>query len=263
MDKKGVKILPALIAGAASALLGGCIDVEQSLSLRRDLSGTAGFSMTVDLDPMFVFAATMQHGLAGKAGDPTPEEIDALRRDFLAKQKAEDPSRKQQEAASQKEQLAKSLPAGLELQAATIEEQGTKIATRLQFAFDDVAKLAHIKLPENGQAQPGANPYSDPFSALKVVDEGPTILVTLGNVDAVARIREQAAAPAKDGADQEMPKALEAALKSMRFAFRLDTPFEVVETNATRRDGSTLYWEFKATDPKAEAPPMMTARLRK
>lgn len=254
----------SLAAAAAALLLAGCFDVEQSLSLRRDLSGTAGFRMTIDLEPMIAFIAGMQHSMAGKPGEPTPEEIDAARRDFLAKQKAEDPAKKQQEFTSQKAQLEKSLPAGIELLAAGIEEQGTKMSTQLRFAFDDVAKLTRIRLPEKGgQEEPSVNPYADPFSALKVVDEGPTLLVTLGRVDAAARIREQAATPGKDGADAEMPKALEDALKSMRFAFRLDTPFEVVETNATRRDGSTLYWEIRASDAKTEAPATMMARLRK
>jgi hypothetical protein len=258
------RLVPTLAAAAAALLLGGCFDVEQSLSLRRDLSGTAGFRMTIDLEPMIAFVAGMQHSLAGKPGDPTPEEIDAARRDFLARKGAEDPGKKQQEFASQKEQLEKGLPAGIELLSATIDEQGTKLSTQLQFAFDDVAKLTRIRLPEkDGQAQPSANPYSDPFSSLKVADEGPTLLVTLGSVDAAARMQEQAGKPEKDDASPEMTKALETALKSMRFAFRLDTPFEVVETNATRRDGSTLYWEIRASDTKTEAPPTMMARFRK
>ena len=253
-----------LALAAAALLLGGCFDVEQSLSLQRDLSGTAGFRMTVDLEPMIALVAGMQHSMAGKPGEPTAEEIDAARRDFLARKKAEDPGKKQQEFAQQKEQLESGLPIGIKLLSATVDEQGTKLSTQLQFAFDDVAKLARIRLPEkDGQEQASANPYADPFTTLKVVDEGPTLLVTLGSVDAAARLREQAAAPGKENADPEMPKALEAALKSMRFAFRLDTPFEVVETNATRRDGNTLYWEAKASDAKTEAPPTMMARLRK
>lgn len=254
----------AMAACAAAALLGGCFDVEQSLSLQRNLSGTAGFSMTVDLEPMIVLAASLQHGLSGKTGDPTAEEIEAVRRSFLAKQQAEDPAKKQQETVAQKEQLAKGLPAGLRLLQATLEERGTKIVTQLRFAFDNVATLPQIRLPQQGgQAQPGVNPYADPFSALNVVDEGPTLLLTLGSVDVAAQMREQAAASRTSEAASETPKALEVALKSMRFAFRLDTPFEVVETNATRRDGSTLYWEVKGADPKAEPPPVMMARLRK
>ena len=254
----------ASVAGAAALLLGGCIDVEQSLVLRRDLSGIAGFSMTVDLEPMMVFMAGMQRELTGKTGDPAPEEIDAVRKSFLDQRQAEDPGKKQQEVASQKEQLAMSLPEGIQLLSATIEEKGTKMSTQLQFGFDDVAKLAQVRLPEKGgEGRPGANPYADPFSSLKVVDEGPTLLVTLGRVDATARILEQAGTPGKDGARPELPKAVETALQSMRFAFRLETPFQVAETNATRRDGNTLYWEIKASDAKAEAPPTMTARLRK
>lgn len=259
-------LILGMAAGAAGVVLAGCFDVEQSVSLKRDLSGTAGFNMTVDLEPMIAFMASMQHSMAGKPGDPTPAEVEAARRDFLAKQKSEDPGKKKDELAAQKAQLAKSLPPGVELRSASVEDQGTKITARFQFGFDDVRKLAQIKLPEKGgQGKPGSNPYEDPFSQLKVIDEGPTVLVTLGSVNPAARLQEQAGqgGMGKDGANPEMAKALEAAFKGARFAFRLDSPFEVVETNATRRDGRTLYWEVRAADPDVKMPPTLMARLKK
>ena len=260
-------LILGMAAGAAGLALAGCFDVEQSVSLRRDLSGTAGFNMTVDLEPMIAFMAGMQHSMSGKAGDPTPAEIEAARRDFLAKQKSEGPSKKQEDLAAQKAQLQKSLPSGVELLSAAVDDQGTKISAHFQFGFDDVRKLAQIKLPEKGgKSQPGSNPYEDPFSQLKVVDEGPTLLVTLGSVNPAARLQEQAGAggvPGKDGGNPEMAKAVEAAFKRARFAFRLESPFEVVETNATRRDGHTLYWEVRAEDPDVKMPPTLMARFKK
>ncbi|HVR08840.1 MAG TPA: hypothetical protein VMW75_12400, partial [Thermoanaerobaculia bacterium] len=108
------RLVQTMAAGAVAGLaLGGCFDVEQSVSLRRDLSGTAGFNMTVDLEPMIAFMAAMQHSMSGKAGDPTPEELEAARKDFLAKQKSEDPAKKQQDVAAQKAQLEKNMPPGL------------------------------------------------------------------------------------------------------------------------------------------------------
>lgn len=260
-------LILGIAAGAAGVLLAGCFDVEQSVSLHRDLSGTASFNMTVDLDPMIAFMAGMQRSMAGKAGDPTPAEIEAARRDFLAKQKSEEPGKKQQDLAAQKAELAKSLPPGVQLLSAAVDDQGTKIVAHFQFGFDDVRKLAQIRLPEKGgKGQPGANPYEDPFSQLKVVDEGPTLLVTLGSVNPAARLQEQAGqagTAGKDGGNPEMTKMFEAAFKSARFAFRLESPFEVVETNATRRDGHTLYWEVKAADPDVKMPPTLMARLKK
>jgi hypothetical protein len=258
-------LILGMAAGAAGVALAGCFDVEQSVSLKRDLSGTAGFNMTVDLEPMIAFMASMQHSMAGKPGEPTPAEIEAARRDFLAKQKT-DPGKKQEDLAAQKAQLAKSLPPGVELLSASVEDQGTKMTARFQFGFDDVRKLAQIKLPEKGsQGKSGSNPYEDPFSQLKVIDEGPTVLVTLGSINPAARLQEQAGqgGMGKDGGNPEMAKAVEAAFKGARFAFRLDTPFEVVETNATRRDGRTLYWEVRAADPDVKMPPTLMARLKK
>ncbi len=246
-------LMLGMAAGAALALA-GCFDVEQSVSLRRDLSGTAGFNMTVDLEPMIAFMAGMQHSMAGKPGDPTSAEIEAARRDFLAKQKSEDPGKKQGDLAAQKAQLQKSLPPGVQLLSGSVEDQGTKITARFQFGFDDV------------QGKPGSNPYEDPFSQLKVIDEGPTLLVTLGSVNPAARLQEQAGqggTAGKDGGNPEMAKAFETAFKSARFAFRLETPFEVVETNATRREGHTLYWEVKAADPDVKMPPTLMARFKK
>ncbi|HEV3076962.1 MAG TPA: hypothetical protein VHB47_21245, partial [Thermoanaerobaculia bacterium] len=74
-------LILGMAAGAAGVVLAGCFDVEQSVSLKRDLSGTAGFNMTVDLEPMIAFMASMQHSMEGKPGDPTPAEIEAARRD--------------------------------------------------------------------------------------------------------------------------------------------------------------------------------------
>jgi len=259
-------LILGMAAGAAGVALAGCFDVEQSVSLRRDLSGTAGFNMTVDLEPMIAFMAGMQHSMSGKPGDPTPAEIEEARRDFLAKNKT-DPGKKQEDLAAQKAQLQKSLPPGVELLSSAVEDKGTKITAHFQFGFDDVRKLAQIKLPEKGgEGKPGANPYEDPFSQLKVIDEGPTVLVTLASVNPAAVMQEktgQGGTAGKDGGNPEMAKAFETAFKGARFAFRLETPFEVVETNATRRDGRTLYWEVKASDPDVKMPPTLMARFKK
>ena len=264
--RKSLGLLAVLAGGAAAAaLLGGCFDVEQSVSLGRDLSGTASFRMTVDLEPMIVLMAGMQHAMSGKEGDPTPQEVAEARRSFLDKRKGEDPAKSKQEVAEQKEKLAKTLPPGVKLLAGDVDEQGTRIVARFQFGFDDVRKLAQIKLPEKGgEGQPGKNPYEDPFSTMKVVDEGSTLLVTIGGGNPAARLQDQAA---KGGggpdASPEMAKAFESAFKNARFAFRLDTPFEVVETNATRRDGRALVWELRATDPPDKMPVTLTARFKK
>jgi hypothetical protein len=253
-------LMLALAAGAAAVLV-GCFDIEQSVSLRRDLSGRAGVNMTIDLEPMVVVMAAMQHGMSGKPGDPTPAEIDEVRRSFLEKRKGEDPAKQRQEQAEQKAKLEKSLPPGVRLLSSSFDDQGTKLVAHFEFEYDDVRKLSQLKLPEkSGQGQPGQNPFADPFASLKVVDEGPTLLVTMGGGDPAARLQQQTQ---KDAANPEMAKAFEGAFKNARLAFKLDSPFEVVETNATRREGRTLYWEIRASDPNAKMLSVLTARLKK
>ena len=44
----------------------GCFDIEQSLTLNKDLSGKAGFKMGVDMEPMVLFMAQMARGMEGK-----------------------------------------------------------------------------------------------------------------------------------------------------------------------------------------------------
>jgi hypothetical protein len=136
------------------------------------------------------------------------------------------------------------------------------MVARFEFEYDDVRKLSQLKLPEKGggQTQPGQNPFADPFSSLKVVDEGPTLLVTMGGGDPAARLQQEAK---KDPSNPEMAKAFEEAFKNARLVWKLDSPFEVVETNATRRDGHTLIWEIRAGDPNAKMLQVLTARLRK
>jgi hypothetical protein len=254
------------LAGCAAALLlAGCFDVEQTISLQRDLSGKAGFRMTVDLEPMVVIMAGMQHSMSGKTGEPTPAEIEQARKEFLEQQKKDAPAAKQQEHAEQKAKLEQSLPPGVKLLSSSIDEQGLKIVVRFEFGFDDVRKLTRIKMPEkSGEGSgPAKNPYQEPFAGLKVVDEGSTLLVTLGGVDPASPLKNQDAKGAPGAESPEMQKALAAAFQNARFAFKLDSPLQVVETNATRRDGHTLYWEIRASDPGAGLPQTLMARLKK
>ncbi len=118
-----------------------------------------------------------------------------------------------------------------------------------RFRFDNVAKLSqiHFSPPQEAPAGPGVpgapkNPYDSPFNGLQVVDEGKTVLLTSAAVD-----------PLKDPATQpgsgspitpEIRQQMAEAFKGMRVVFKLETPMAVVESNATRRDGSTLYWEY-------------------
>jgi hypothetical protein len=228
--------------GLAVCLLpaAGCFDVEQAMTLQKDLSGKAAFSMTVNMEPMVLFMVRMQREMAGQKGEPTPAEIDMARKEFLASRKTEETKDPEKEKA----ELVKSLPPGVKLLDSSMKEDGLKIAANFVFGFDHISKLSQIHFPkkDSEQAQPGAkNPFDEPFAGLKVTDEGKTLLLTTEAVNPAAEQKSQTA-----GMDlsPEMKKQMEDAFKGLRVAFKIDAPFEVLESNATRKEGRTLIWEY-------------------
>jgi hypothetical protein len=223
-----------LALGLAACLLGaiGCFDVEQAMTLQKDLSGKAAFSMTVNMEPMVLFMLRMQREMAGQKGEPTAAEIEKAKKEFLASRKEEtkDPEK-------EKAELVKSLPPGIKLLDSSMKEDGLKIAANFVFSFDHISKLSkiHFSKKDSEPGQPGAkNPFEEPFAGLKVTDEGKTLLLTTEAINPAAEQKTQAA-----GMDlsPEMKKQMED-------AFKIDAPFEVVESNATRKEGRTLIWEY-------------------
>jgi hypothetical protein len=230
----------ALLVPLVCLLLTGCFDVEQTLVLQKDLSGTAGFSMSVNLEPMVLMMLRMQRQMAGKEGEPTAAEIAQAKQEFLASKKEEtkpDPE-------AQKAELAKSLPAGVKLLDSSFQDQDFKILARFNLGFDDVAKLRQVKLGKSGEennGQPGSkNPFDTPFGDLQIERTGNTLLLTTKPTDPMAEQTEQMGGELTP----EMKKQFEEAFKGLRVAWKIQTPFEVLESNATRREGNTLVWEY-------------------
>lgn len=245
---------------AGCFLLAGCFDVEQSLVLQKDLSGKAGFSMKVDLEPMVYMMLMMQRSMEGKEGEPTAAELETAKKDFLANaQKTESKPDPEQ----QKAELAKSLPAGVKLLDSNFKDDGLKILGAFSLGFDDIHKLKQVKLSdakpgESGQGgPPGAeqNPFDTPFGDLEITDQGNTILLTTKPRNL---LEEQKKEMGGDGVAPDMEKQLERAFKGLRIAWKIEAPFQVLEHNAHRQEGKTLVWEYtldslKAMDPKKAA----------
>lgn len=237
------KSLTAAALGAVGLLTTGCFDIEQTLNLEKDMSGKAGFTMKVDMEPMVVFMTRMQHEMSGKTGEPTQEELDATRKEMLASKKSETTN----DFDKDKAELQSKLPPGVKLLDSSFKEDGLKIAANFLFGFDNVAKLSEIKFPkkeaEGEQPGPpgGGNPVESPFDGLKVVDEGGTILITSPTENPVAEQKEQAAGM---DLDPDAKKQMEEMFKGLRVAFKITAPFEVVESNAHRKEGNTLIWEY-------------------
>lgn len=233
MKKKMVALGLAVCLLAAA----GCFDVEQAMTLQKDLSGKAAFSMTVNMEPMVLFMVRMQREMAGQKGEPTPAEIAKATKEFLASRKTEttDPEK-------EKAEMVKSLPPGVKLLDSSLKEDGLKIAANFVFGFDHIFKLSQIHFSKKDGEQTGAkNPFEEPFSGLQVKDEGKTLLLTTEAINPAADQKSQAG---EMDLSPEMKKQMEDAFKGLRVAFKIDAPFEVVEHNATRKEGRTLIWEY-------------------
>ena len=250
--------LVALSLALCLPALTGCFDVEQAMTLQKDLSGKAAFSMTVNMEPMVLFMVRMQREMEGKTGEPTAAEIDKAKKDFLASKKTtkEDPEQ-------QKADVEKNLPPGVKLLESSVKDEGLKMAVRLVFGFDNISKLSQIQLSKKdaeGQGQPGAkNPFDQPFSGLQVKDEGKTLLLTTEAINPAAEQKDQTA---DMDLSPEMKKQMEDAFKGLRLAFKIDAPFEVLESNATRREGKTLIWEYDLKTMEKMTPEQLAQGVR-
>jgi hypothetical protein len=140
-----------------------------------------------------------------------------------------------------------------------VDEHGLRLGLRIVFGFDHVSKLSQIRLPGEPSQSPGpTNPFERPFGGVKVTDEGHTLLLTSEAVNPAAKPGE-AGGPS---AGPEAAKLVEEAFKGFRVAFTLDTPLQVVESNATRRAGRTLYWEYDFAAVKQMAPAQAAQGIR-
>lgn len=253
----------------AAVTLTGCLDVEQTLTLEKDLSGKAGFSMKVNLEPMAFFMAKLQHQMSGQEGEPTAAEIEKVRQEMLASKKTEPRDPKAEQA-----ELRKSLPPGVQLLESKVEDKGLGMDVHLAFAFDHASKLGLIRLPksEGGAAEPAApaaegpgapgpkNPFDEPFGDLQITDEGKTLLLTSKAVNPMAE--QQSEMGAGGEVPPEMQKQVEEMFKGLRIAYKIQAPFEVVETNATRREGKTLIWEWDLKSLEKMKPEQLAQGVR-
>jgi hypothetical protein len=253
MNRRWVALALALCLPA----LAGCFDVEQAMTLQKDLSGKAAFSMTVNMEPMVILMARMQREMGGQTGEPTAAELDKAKKDFLASK-----SEKKEDPKAREEEVKKNLPPGVKLLESSLKDEGLKISARFVFGFDHISKLAEIQFPSQAgeEGAPGAkNPIEEPFSGLKVRDEGSTLLLTTAAINPVAEQTSQAAGMELSPA---MKKQMEDAFQGLRVVFRLNAPFDVVEHNATRKEGETLIWEYDLKTMEKMTPAQLSEGVR-
>lgn len=220
--------------------LTACFDIEQNVELNEDLSGSTRLKMGVSFEPMAVMMAAMQKSFSGDESPPTAEEIETARQEMLSQKESQKESF---DFDAEKAKMEKELPEGITLQGMDIRDEGLEMVIDLALGFDHVSKLSGLDLAGNEEEQEGqVNPMPDFFDNLQVREEGEFIIVENLPSNPKAVMEEQSPMPMSG--DEEGMEMFEEMFKDLRFAFTLKAPFEVVEHNATRKDGDTLIWEY-------------------
>jgi hypothetical protein len=242
-------------------MLGGCFDIEQGIKLNEDMSGEAKLKIGIDFEPMAVIMTAIKHSMEGKEGAPSKEEIEAAKREMMAEMQ-NDPSTSEFDI----EDARKDLPEGIELFDASVKQDGMKVVTLMHFGFDKVQRLKELNLkksPEGetagGPPNPMESPIDTPFGDLEVDDDGTFVTIRSKPNDPTKSVKEETSEGPGAG-DPEMEQMMEDAFRGLRIAWNIEAPFEVVEHNATRKEGKKLYWEYtydsiKAMEAKGQGEP--------
>ena len=235
-----------LVAAIFAAFATGCFDIEESIDLKKDMSGTANLKLGVDMEPMITIMAMMQKQMEGKKGPLTKAEIDAAKADFKKNAKK---SESKEAPADPKKDMEKSLPPGIKLLDASVTEKEFGVVTNMKFAFDKLAHLVDVKMPSKADAKGGppdpskSNVLDSPFQGLDVVETASTITIRTKPQNPADKVKSET----KDAGppmDPETQKMMEDAFKNLRFAWKITAPFQVISSNAHRREGNTLIWEY-------------------
>jgi hypothetical protein len=229
-----------LLALLSVVLLAGCFEIDHSIDLQKDLSGTADFHLGVDLEPMVVVMAQFGREMEGKKGPITEAELAKARADFKANMKKD--SGKSGKEPSRAE-IAKSMPEGVKLLDYRMAEKDFGIATDFKFGFERLNKLVNVKLPSKEGGDPTQkNVIDSPFEGMELIEKGDTITIRTKPQNPTAAVEKEAAGAPK--LDKDTEKMIRDAFGKMRVTYRITAPFTVVSHNATRKQGNTLIWEY-------------------
>jgi len=238
----------ALVAGIAW-LAAGCMQFEYGITLEDDLSGTADLKVEIDLDRVAYMSAYIQNAFEGEGGEPTEEQIEAARQEILEEMDEDDDFSDE----SLREEIEPDLPEGVTLVHAKSERKELKTTVDVRMAFDRVEQLRDVRL--NDEDEEGEESMdSTPFNDLEIVEQGSEIIVRNDPVDPLEEMEDVPMV-----SDEMVEKLLE----GFGVTFKLTTPFEVLEHNATRRDGQTLVWEYNYETLKEGQAAGIFARLKR
>jgi len=247
-----------ILAAALLALFAtGCFEIEQSIELKKDLSGTANFKLGVDMEPMITIMAKMQKEMSGDKSPLTKADIAAAKAEFKKKE-----TKSTTESEDPRKQAEGGLPPGVKLLDVSVTEKEFGVTTNMKFAFDKLASLVGVKLNSKKEGEAGGDPtkksvIDSPFQGLEIAETASTITIHTKPQNPADKVKSEAG-EAGPKLDPETEKMMNDAFKNMRIAWKITAPFEVVSSNATRKEGKTLIWEYDwdklqklAASPKA------------
>jgi hypothetical protein len=221
-----------------------CFEIEQKIDIKQDMSGTADFKLGVDFEPMVTIMANMQHQMAGQKGLATKKEIEAAKAEFRKQQADKKGKDESADPKKLKAEIAKNLPKGITILDTNVEQTEFSISTMFKFGFDKLNHLVGVKLPSKKSDDPTQkNVIDSPFEGLEVVEKGDTLTIRTKPMNPAESVQSETSKEAPK-MDPDMEKMMKDAFKKMRIAYKITAPFTVVSTNAMRRDGNTLVWEY-------------------
>ncbi|HUP59539.1 MAG TPA: hypothetical protein VNA69_03870 [Thermoanaerobaculia bacterium] len=231
----------SLVVVSLVLLLTGCFEIEQSINIEKDLSGTADFHLGIDMEPMVIIMAQVGKEMEGKGGVLTAAEIAKAKAEFKKSSKTTESGPAQ---AFDRAEVEKELPKGIKLLDFKATEKEFGVATDFKFAFDRINHLVDVKFPsKEGGGDPTKKSIIDsPFEGLEVIEKGNLITIQTKPQNPTESVKEQAAeGPKMDAATEKM---MEDAFGKLRVVYRLTAPFTIVSHNAMRKEGNTLIWEY-------------------
>lgn len=229
----------SLVVVSIVLLLTGCFEIEQSIKLEKDLSGTADFHLGVDMEPMVVVMAQFAREMEGKKGPITAAELAKAKAEF----KKSKTSKTSSEPPPSKDEIAKELPKGVKVLDFKATEREFGVATDIKFGFEKLNQLIGVKLASKEGGDPTQKNIIDtPFEGLELIEKGDTITIRTKPTNPAEKVNEEAADGPK--LDKDTEKLIKDAFGKMRVVYRLTAPFTIVSHNADRKEGNTLIWEY-------------------
>ncbi len=246
-----MRFLRGILVAGVAWFAAGCMQFEYGITLDDDLSGTADLDITIDLDRVAYMSAFIQNAFEGEGGEPTAEQVEAAREELLKEMEQDDDLSEE----SLRAEIEPDLPDGVTLVHAKADQTELKTTIDVRLAFDHVDKLKDLKFDDgDGDGEDEGSIDSEPFQGLEIVEQGDEIIVRNDPIDPTSEMEDVSLV-----SDEMLEKMLE----GFGITFKLTTPFEIVEHNASRKDGRTLVWEYNYETLEAGKVAGIYARLKR